>query len=86
MCKFMLDTGNDSSNLMPIRMYKILFLHTNINDLNKSINRKIVLHTYNNLCIPQMAHNAVINKGIEYQCSFFVGARKWTNITGDATL
>ena len=59
-------TGNDG-NLMFIRMNKMLFLHTNISKLNKSINKE-VLHSYNNSCIPQMVNCrvALINKCIRY--------------------
>ena len=38
-CKYKMDTSNDG-NLMPIRMYKMLFPYTNITDLNKSVNKK----------------------------------------------
>ena len=68
-CKYKIDTGSDG-NLMPIRKYKLLFPHTNLNELNTSINRKIVLHPYNNLSIPNMGRVALINKGIKYQCIF----------------
>ena len=49
---------------MPIGRYKASFLNININELNKSINKK-VLHTYNNSCIPQMGicKVALSNKG-----------------------
>ena len=46
-CEYKIDTDSDG-NLMPIRMYKVLFLHKNISDLNKSVKRKIVLFIYNN--------------------------------------
>ena len=55
-CKCKIDTDSDG-NLMPIRMYKMLFLHTNVNELN--ISKKIVLHAYNNVCIPQMGISRV---------------------------
>ena len=42
-CKYKIDTGSDG-NLMPIRMYKMLFPHTNINELNKAINKIGVAH------------------------------------------
>ena len=68
MCKFKLDTGSDG-NLMPVRMYKLLLPQTNIDELNKSINKKIVLHTYSNSCIEQMGkmgicHISIINKAL----------------------
>ena len=37
---------------MTIRMYKTLFPYTSINEVNKSINKNIVLHTYHNPCTP----------------------------------
>ena len=57
-----LDTGN-KGNLMPIKIYESLFLQTNLAELNKSINKKIVLHTCSYSCIPQVGicHIAVIN-------------------------
>ena len=45
MCKFKLDTGSNG-NLILIRMYKSIFC--NIDDLNKLINKNIVLHAYTN--------------------------------------
>ena len=59
---------------MPINMYKMLFPHTNVNKLNKSINRKIVLHAYNNSCIPQMGicKVIIIIEGTGYHCNFIV--------------
>ena len=59
---------------MPIRMYKVLFLCTNINKLNRSMHNKIVLCAYDYFCIPQrdVCCNTMINKGIEYGCIFFV--------------
>ena len=58
---------------MSIRMFKTLYPYTKITDLFKSV-EKIILHANNNKCIPQMGVCKVniINKGIEYQCSFFV--------------
>ena len=47
MCVYKLGTGGDG-NLMPIRMNKMFFfLQTNINELNRSIN-KIMLQIYVN--------------------------------------
>ena len=58
-------TGSDDSS-MPIRMHRTLFQQTNIDELNKSINRKIVQHAYNNTFIQNMGicHTAIINKDI----------------------
>ena len=72
-CLNKLHTGSDG-NLMPIRMYKVPFLQTNIDEINKSRNKKIVFCAYNNSCISQMdiCHITVLNKCFEYQCSFFV--------------
>ena len=52
-CEYKIDAGSDG-NLMPIRLYKMLFLHTNITELKKYIDKEIVLYTYNSSCIPQM--------------------------------
>ena len=48
-------------------MYKMLFLHTDISVLNKSVT-KIVLHTCCNLVIPQIGIHRVSlnNEGIKY--------------------
>ena len=43
MYEFKLDTGNNG-NLMPFRMYKLLFLQPNINELSKINKLKIMLH------------------------------------------
>ena len=64
MFKFELGTGSDG-NLVPIRMFRISFTQININELNKFINeKKIVLCTYNNSCIPQIVicHIVIIKK------------------------
>ena len=37
--KYKIDTGNDG-NLMPIKSYKMFFSCTNVNELNKFINKK----------------------------------------------
>ena len=62
MSEFKLDTGSDG-NPVAIRMYKTLFLQTNIDESNKTIK---VLCTYNNSCIPQMGicQIAIVKKGI----------------------
>ena len=59
---------------MPIKMFKTLFPHTQISDLNKSKGRKILFHASNNSFIPGMGvcRVAIITKGIMFQCSFFV--------------
>ena len=80
------------SILIPIKMFKVLFPHTKITNLNRSIERKILLCTYNNWCIPQMEvwKVTIINKGIKFQYSFFVvlgngpallGIPDWETIT-----
>ena len=73
MCELKLKTGS-MGNLMPNRMYKLLFQENYIDKLNKSINMKTVLYVYSTSCIPQigMCHIAINNKGIKYQCNFFV--------------
>ena len=40
--KYTIDTGSDG-NQMPIRIYKMFFVYTNINELNKSINKNSIL-------------------------------------------
>ena len=57
---------------MSIRMFKSIFC--NIDDLNKLINKNIVLHAYINSHTPLMdiCHIATMIKGTEYQCNFFV--------------
>ena len=86
-CEYKIGTGSDG-NLMPIRRYKVLFLHANISQPKQSINKKAVLHTCNISCTPQMGicRVTIINKGITYWCSFFVGLEKWTSLTRDARL
>ena len=70
-CEYKIDTGSDG-NLKPTRMYKTLFLDTNINELNTFM-KNIVLHDCNNLCIPQMGTKiTMIDVVIEYQWYFFV--------------
>ena len=49
-CQYKIDTGNDGTVIV-IRISKVLFLHANINELNKSFNRKRVLCTYINSSI-----------------------------------
>ena len=55
-------------------MYKTVSPCTNVNKLNKSINRKVGLHAYGNSHIPQMGIRKVIiiNEKNEYQCNFIV--------------
>ena len=64
-------------------MYKTLFPHTNIHDLNKSINKKM-LHTYNNSYTPQIDIYRVTmsNAGIEYPCNFFIVQGKRPELLG----
>ena len=61
---------------MLARMFRVLYPNTKITDLNKSVDKKVILHAYNNPCIPQMGVCEVtrINKVIKYQFSFFVVA------------
>ena len=67
MCNYKLDTRSDG-NLMLIRMYKLPFLQTNMDELKKAINTEIVLPAYNNsICHKwDICHTAIFNKGIEY--------------------
>ena len=57
MCEYKIGSGSDG-NLMPINMFKVLFLNTTIVDFNKSIDIKVVLHTYNNLHLPEICKNS----------------------------
>ena len=41
--EYKIDTGSDGS-LIPIRMYKMLFPHTNITELNKFIEKNTTVH------------------------------------------
>ena len=43
MSKFGLDTGSDG-NLMPIKVYRMLFSQTRINELNKPTNKNSDVH------------------------------------------
>ena len=86
MCKFKLDTASNG-NLMPIIMNKLIFLHTNINNLNKSIKRKIVLyapltHSYHK------GHMLYFNNKQRHQILvlLFCCTQKWSSITGDARM
>ena len=59
---------------MSIRMFKALFPNTNVDILKKSIDKNVVLHAYNNSCIPQMGISKIkiINNGIKFWCNFSV--------------
>ena len=67
MCKYNIDTGI-YDNLIHIEMFNMVFPCTKIIELNKSIDRKIILCTYNNSCVPQTGECKVttINKSIEF--------------------
>ena len=73
MCEYKIKSGSDGK-LMPIKISKVLFHDTNSADLNKSIDEKVVLHTYNNSCIPQMDvwKVTIIKNGIKFICNFFI--------------
>ena len=66
-CEYKIDTSI-IGKLMPIRMFKVLYLNSKITYL------KIILYAYNNPCILQMGVYKVniINKCINYLCSFFL--------------
>ena len=51
MCKYKINTGSDS-NLMPIKMFKVLF-HTPNTWFKQDCIQKNILHAYSNLHIPQ---------------------------------
>ena len=70
MYKYKIDTNTDG-NFMLIKMFKTIFPHTKITYVNNTMDRKIILHDYNNSCVPQMGvcRVTIINKGIEFQCS-----------------
>ena len=61
--KYKIDIESDG-NVIPTRMYKVLFQQTNISELKKSLKGKIMFHAYNNLCILQIGicRVAFINK------------------------
>ena len=65
--KFNIYTGSDG-NLMPFKIFKVLFLDTKISNINRSIFMKVVLYAYTNLCIQQVGicNITIINKGIEF--------------------
>ena len=71
--EYKIDTGNDH-NLIPIRMYKMPFLQTNITELNLSTDTNTVLHAYNNSCIPEKRvcritiMRALIFNAVSLQC------------------
>ena len=71
---------------MPITMYKMLFPHTNVNELIKYIKKKMVLCTCNNSFIPQMGicKLTLIYEDFEYECN--ASARKWVYIIRDVRL
>ena len=46
--------SNREGNLLPVNMFKMLFSRTPIEELNKYINKKVRLCTYNNFSIPQV--------------------------------
>ena len=62
----------------------MLFLWSNITKPNKSINKTVVVHAYNNLCIPQMGVGIITmtNKGIAYWCHFCVVPGNWPALLG----
>ena len=71
--EYKIDTGS-GVNLVSIKMFKTLFLNTEVTELNKSVDKRIVLHVYNNSCIPEMAicKGFIIHKGLMSQCNFSV--------------
>ena len=82
MHEYKLGTGCDC-NLIPIKMYRMLFLQTNIDELNKSIERKkccmlTILHVYHNWV------NVILQQLAMVLMQFLFSARKWMNITVDA--
>ena len=66
--KYKTDTGSGGS-LMPIRMFKVLFTKTITTNLNKYIDKKVIIGMYNNSCILQMgiSRAQIINEGILMQ-------------------
>ena len=78
-----IDRGSDE-NLMPINMLKMLFQRTPILELNKCINKKVILHTYNISSIQQLGicRVTIKHKDIELPCSFFVVPGKGTALLG----
>ena len=80
MCEYKIDTVSDD-NLISIKM---LHSDTTIEDLNICINKKVVLHRYNNSCIPHigMCQVTLRDKDIKFQCSFFVVCRNGPALSG----
>ena len=72
-CKYKIDIDSDGS-LIPIRMFKMFFLHTNLIMQNKSVEKTMILCIFNTLCLPQIrvSRVAIINKAIKNQSSSFV--------------
>ena len=71
LCKCKMDKGSDG-NLMPTRMFKMLYPNTKIMNLNKLIDKKSIVHI-KNLCLHQMGvyKVTITDTGIEYQFSFW---------------
>ena len=69
---------------LAIKKFKVIFPDTEIADLNKFSDKKVVLHAYNNSCIPQMdvCKVVLINKGIKFQSNFFVVLRNGPALLG----
>ena len=69
---------------MAMKMFKMYFPNTIIVDFYKSIEKKVVLDVYNSSCILQIGicKVAIIQKGIESWCSFFVVARSCPALLG----
>ena len=70
---FKIDTGADG-NLMPIKMFTVLFPKVNLDTLNKTVNKGVTLFAYNNTPIKQFGTCSVRlgfkNKSLV--CKFFV--------------
>ena len=49
--EYKIDICNNSSSIT-INMFKLLFPRTATVDLNKCMDKKVILHTCNSLCIP----------------------------------
>ena len=66
--------GSDG-NVLQLDIFKVLFPKTTLEQLLKHKDKRVILCTYSNSCVPQMGVCKVniVNKGIKYQCSYNAG-------------
>ena len=82
---YKIDTGNDG-NIMPWDIFKKLFPEVTNVQLEETINKHIMLKTYNKTTITQLGTCKVIieHKNNRKRCQFFVVPGKWSGIIGHA--